>query len=374
LLIGVGADSNERATGLLTMSGSRAKTLAIQLRDICVAHIKPAIEGLEIQPFCMDELKDEWLVIAAIPPSTRKPHMSAFRQRTKFYVRVGNRKREMTYEEILQAFTAKNDQYFAQIISRLDHLSERPQTPLTSAELEESDWWEITNPKGLSDKLRLHFVNMIGKNRFFRLVAIPRSLQDYAAKLGDENVHRLLRNSVGRRDGWTTRAFPPLRRMPYGLETEKTDYHHVLLLNSGTLEFSTAVDSQFCWQQPAAAMEKHPRLYPHAVVEYPASFCREYLQLAAFLGMTSDITFQMEYRNIEGAILLPFRPGTFGFDIPFEPVQPWKKNDLVVPPRNVAYPFMPDEVAFSMVLNIYLSFGYTEEHIPFRTEDGKFEF
>lgn len=146
LLIGVEADAQERAAGFVMMTASRATTLAIQFRDVCAAHIKPAIEGLEIQPFCMDSPKDEWLVIVAMSPSSRKPHMSAFRQQTKFHIRVGNRRREMTYEEILQAFTARNDQYFAQIISRLDRLSEAPDVPLTLAELDEAEWWDITNP------------------------------------------------------------------------------------------------------------------------------------------------------------------------------------------------------------------------------------
>jgi hypothetical protein len=373
-LVGVEADSQERATGFVMMSASRAKTVAIQLRDICAAHIKPAIEGLEIQPFCMDESKDEWLVIVAMSPSSRRPHMSAFRQQTKFYIRFGNRRREMTYEEILQAFTAKNNQYFAQIISRLDSLSAVPANPLTPAELDEAEWWEITNPKDLSSKLRRDFTNTIGNNRFFRLVAIPKVLEDRAAKLVDAGVQQLLRDSIGRRSGWTTRALPPLRRTPSGIETEKVDYHHVRLLNNGALEFSTAIDQEFCWQQPVESMEKHPRLYPYPVVEFPVSFCREYFQLTNLLGITSEITFEMEYRNIEGAILLPYRPESLGFAMLMDPVNPWNKTNLILRPHAAANPFVPEEVAFSMVLDLYHSFGYEERHIPFRTQDGKFEF
>ena len=96
VFFGIETDSQERASGFVPMSGARAKALANQLRDTCGAHIKPTIENVEIQPFCLDDKKDEWLVIVVIPASARKPHMSAFRHQTKFFIRLGNAKRAMT--------------------------------------------------------------------------------------------------------------------------------------------------------------------------------------------------------------------------------------------------------------------------------------
>jgi hypothetical protein len=375
LLIGIQTDSQECARGFLPMHARHAKDLATQLRDLCAAHITPIIEGLEIQPFCLDNSKDEWLVIVAMPVSGRKPHMSAFRQQTKFSIRFGNRKREMTYEEILQAFTARNDQYFAQILSKLDSFTVSQTTkPLTEAELDEVEWWQITGHYDLSSKLRRDFSNRSGQNRFFRLVAIPTVLQDYAAKIGEASIQQLLLNSIGRRDGWTTRASPPIRRTRFGYESENIEFHHVRLLNNGALEFSTAIDQYFCWRQPPDSIEKHPRLYPYAVVEFPLSFCRQYLQIVSLLRVTSDVIFQMEYHNIEGAILLPFRPESVGYALPLEPVRAWDKKNLILKPQTAAYPFVPEEVTYSMLLDLYHSFGYEERHVPFRKPDGSFEF
>jgi len=91
-------------------------------------------------------------------------------------------------------------------------------------------------------------------------------------------------------------------------------------VKNGHLEFWTAIDEYFCWQQDPAEMNIHPRLYPYSVVEHPLSFLRLYRALVDFLQIHSDILFQMQYLNVKGAILLPYQPESIGFKNPFEPV------------------------------------------------------
>lgn len=281
----------------------------------------------------------------------------------------------MTYEEILQAFTSKNDHFFAHITSKLDEIasSSAKKEPLSFPDLEKSEWWQLSNALDLANKLKLEFTNRIGLRRFYRLTAIPSTIQDHMEKLARSEVRNLLLHPEGRDAGWLTAAFPPLIHSTIGLESTHSERHQVRLLNSGTLEFSTPVDDSFCWQQPSDSMKQHPRLYPYAVVEYPLSFCREYLRITELLELSGEVTFHLELYNIRNAVLLPFRPESLGYAMPTAAVRPIEKVDLFLKPATVSIPFSPDKVTLLLLLDLYRAFGYEEKHIPFRKQDGTFE-
>ena len=76
IIIGMEADDQERASALRPMVGDNAKKLASTLRDLAIAHIKPHIVQLEVHSFEMTSA--EWIVIAAVPDSQGKPHMSSY--------------------------------------------------------------------------------------------------------------------------------------------------------------------------------------------------------------------------------------------------------------------------------------------------------
>lgn len=98
IIVGVAADKQERASGLRPMTGDDAKKLADSLRDLAIAYIKPSIIQLEIRSF--EITSTEWIVIAGVPHSSEKPHMSSMQNGTRFTVRDGNRKRVMAHDEI----------------------------------------------------------------------------------------------------------------------------------------------------------------------------------------------------------------------------------------------------------------------------------
>lgn len=75
-VIGIGADQQERAHAVKPISADRAKNIAVQLRDLCAAHIKPAIEGFEVQPLLFDHGQDSWLVDCCNSSErTKAPHV-----------------------------------------------------------------------------------------------------------------------------------------------------------------------------------------------------------------------------------------------------------------------------------------------------------
>lgn len=233
-----------------------------------------------------------------------------------------------------------------------------------------ADVLELTDPNQLLRIMQQEFERRIGTARFFRITGTPSQVGTVLGSPDDRALARLLENPPGRDSGWIAKPLPPLRRNALGFENDRIDYQHMKFIRNGHLEFWTAIDRNFCWRQDEASFRKHPRLYPYAVVEYPVSFCRLYKQIAKHLGIQSNVIFQMQYLNIEGAILLPFRPDSIGFMHPMDPIKPAERNRLVFPKHTVTADFDPDPTSLQLVEELYYEFGYNREHIPFFDPTG----
>ena len=121
IIVGVQADDRERASRLQPMTGDDAKRLADALRDLAIAHIKPNVTQLEIQSFAITS--SEWIVIAVIPRSSDKPHMSSIHHGTRFMIRDGSRKREMAYDEIQKLFlNGPQQEILMQFVSQVEEI------------------------------------------------------------------------------------------------------------------------------------------------------------------------------------------------------------------------------------------------------------
>ena len=237
----------------------------------------------------------------------------------------------------------------------------------------ESDISEIMELRDTNQFLKLmqsEFEDRIDAAPFFRITATPSNLGEVVAPLNDRSLFQMLENPPGRDQGWTVRPLPPLRRNALGFENDRIDFHHLKFIRNGHLEFWTAIDRSFAWQQDEASFKQHPRLYPYPVVEHPLSFCRLYKKLVSHLNIRSDVIFQMQYVNIKGVILLPYRPESIGFMHPLQPIKPAERNRLVFPKHFVRYDFDPDLVAMELLEELYAEFGYSREHIPFFDPTG----
>jgi hypothetical protein len=236
-----------------------------------------------------------------------------------------------------------------------------------------ADLLDVREASDLRAMMQEDFERRIGQKRFFRVTATPVNLGQISVDLDDSRLFGLLLqppNPHGRRGGWDARPLPPLQRTSWGLENERIEFHHMKFIKNGHLEFWTAIDHFFCWQQDAVEMKDHPRLYPYAVVEHPLSFVRLYRALADYLNVDGDVDFQMQYLNIQGAILLPYQPESIGFMAPIDPIKPLVRERLLFQAKRFRKDFDPDLAALELIKDIYYEFGYGREHIPFFDETG----
>jgi hypothetical protein len=241
----------------------------------------------------------------------------------------------------------------------------------------EYDIADIIDVRETSQFLRMMqeiFEEQIGDQRFFRITGTPAAIGEIPADLDNPDLVALLThppNPHGRRGGWDARPLPPLKRTAIGFENERINFHHMKFIKNGHLEFWTAIDPYFCWQQDPGAMEEHPRLYPYAVVEHPLSFIRLYRALIDLLRIEDDVIFQMEYLNVKGAILLPYAPESLGFMAPMDPIKPLGRSRLVLPQKRFPRTFEPDPSALEIIKDLYYEFGYNRAHIPFFDHAGQ---
>ena len=142
IVVGI-EDKRDHAWHFKFMSQDEARRVSIKLKALAIQHIKPPIVPLEIVPFSMNDLADEWVVVVRIPEGQAKPHMSSFLGQTRFVLRDGNRNRSMTADEIQQAFLAGPQQSALASI----HTELRSVRALVEANaVGKRRWWRFRGP------------------------------------------------------------------------------------------------------------------------------------------------------------------------------------------------------------------------------------
>jgi hypothetical protein len=232
-----------------------------------------------------------------------------------------------------------------------------------------ADVLEIRDPNQLLKVMQAEFETKIGVAPFFRITGTSSDLKVLASP-NDRVLIHLLENPPGRESGWNVKPLPPLRRNALGFENDRIDFHHLKFIRNGHLEFWTKIDQSFAWMQDEASFKQHPRLYPYPVVEHPLSFCRLYKKLMEHLDIHCTAIFQMQYINVKGAILLPYRPESVGFMLAMDSIKPLERNRLVFPKHYFPYNLDPDLAALELVEDLYSEFGYGREQIPFFDPSG----
>jgi hypothetical protein len=268
-----------------------------KLRDVCAKYID---EPLAVFPTAVHAKSGENIVVLFVPKS-RSLRAVVFDDKTEFWKRIGVDKRPMSPAEIRARMNhAQNDDDLLRAQRRLaDDLTR---------------WNEITNREVLWEALDAQFKSTIGDAPYLRLTITPHGLRNGLVDISNQDLKTFIwYPTVGQREvGWNVRvgAFgSQIISDSIGLHSERTDVISIHLTRSGHLEFWAPIDpSLFCWLQPTDEYKKAPRLWPTAVVEFPASFLRFAKELYRRLKTDCEFSWRMEYRNIQGALLYPYLP------------------------------------------------------------------
>jgi hypothetical protein len=338
--------------------------------SLCHDHIRERIDGLEIKE---RNVKGNQLVLVRVPASSRIPHMVTFQNRTDFYCRYEDGKREMTLGEIRDLF--KKDSLslsLSKIEARLSELATRAIEEQTNSGL---DLVAIQDGNTLSIETLKRFSADIRRQPFFRIAATPESPKENLVDVNSPDIRNLIANPAGSRySGWNMRPEgQPIEIFSAGIYWGSKEFEHLELFNNGHMEFSTPLGEHFCWRQSEEEFRTNPTLYSYPVVEYPVTFLRLYRELVKLVGINCEILVDMSYANVRGYALLPHKPNTWGF-ITGDASKKQKDESIDILRRHYPADFDPDTVAYELIEKVFASFGLEKNKIPFRTSTGSFDF
>ena len=380
IIIGVRDDGKGRAQKFEPELVGDIEKLKNSIVNLCQDFISERVEGLEV---VSRNIKNNPLIIMRIPASDRIPHMVTYMNRTDFYIRYHDGKREMTVGEIREFF---NKDYFGQKLLKL----EMTVINLTK-KIEKKDYEDkliidtdiypqllfIKDGELLSQTALKRFETDSDSLPYFWISMTPKHPKVELINSDSEEIKEILRNPPGSRsNGWNmNNSYSPIKLFAEGLYTGEKEFRYLELFQNGHIEFKTPLDTHFCWRQSEQEFKQRPRLYPYPVTEYPTTFLRLYKALQDKLGIVDDFFINLYYRNVQGYILLPYRPGTFGFDYPITEHNIFDKRHFIIPKYEVNSNFPPDKVAYQLVKIFYAAFGLPEETIPFYNREKEvFEF
>jgi hypothetical protein len=217
----------------------------------------------------------------------------------------------------------------------------------------------------------------IGDLPAFYLSATPEALDRRAVEVERDEVRELFRQAPDSRlTGWVvTNRYADIERFGEGIRYRRAtlEIGVLELLTNGHMTYGCALGESFYWRQSAEEIARQPRLWPYAVIEYPLSFLKLFRAVADLSALREPFHIRLEYHSIRGHILPPGAPTQFGFIRGHEAV-PYPHQHLVLF-VTVGDRFDPERITYDLVQEIYATFGYGSEAIPFwDREHGRFDF
>jgi schlafen family protein len=370
LFIGIRDDGNGRAQ-VFANPGDTAR-ISRSIRDLCLEHIEPRIDGIELQERVVD---GHSLVIIRVPVSARTPHMITFQEGTHFWSRYQDGKRAMTYAEIHAAFTEDLlNRRLSGIEQTLGNMSQAGASGERREELmrliragDALARLSARTGNELSQVNADSFREMIGQRAAFYLSATPEVLDRHAVDVDRDDVRALFRQAPDSRlAGWiVTSRYADIERFAEGIRYRGhgLDVGALELLTNGHMTYACFLGETFYWKQSREEVARQPRLWPFAIIEYPLSFFKLFRAIGDIAGLQPPFHVRFEYHNIRGHILPPGAPTEFGF-IWGHLAAPYPNQDLIIP-ATAGGQLQPQVITYTLVRDVYAAFGYGPEFIPF---------
>lgn len=370
MIIGIRDDGKGRAIKYEPTLLGDVGNIAKAIPSLCQDHIRERIDGLEIRE---RNINGNPILVVRIPISSHTPHMVSFKNHTDFYSRYEKGKREMTYGEIKDAFMGEHVAIvLSRIQAQLSALSEQPveATPQSTQQL-----LVIKDGHNLAAVTYKRFSKEVGDNPFFRIAVTPASPKPDFIDPTSTTVKTLIEMPPSSRpSGWNMDLSPAeVELFGAGIKRGIKNYEYLELLKNAHMEFWKPIDEHFCHKQSDEEFKKHPTLYPYPVVEYPTTFLRLYSELIKKLPFKSDLLINMCYLNIKGYNLLPYAPGSIGFTF-HQTTKVYDEPHIILPEKRVQPDFDPDKTTYSLIEQVFNSFGLEAKMIPFFTNESVFKF
>jgi|GEM_PF-1730352 len=355
-------------------------------------YISERIEGLEVN---VKNINKNPLVIIRVPVSDRIPHMVTYQNKTDFYTRYHDGKREMTFGEIKEAFM--KDPTILKLSKfeiLLNTLFEDSKCKYTQNDIQSDDKIKkpMVKPINIDDeslpnislindgnivnyKTMEIFEQEVKERSYFRISVTPKNAKTNLIDVNDKKIKHLFENPPESREfGWNMKiSYSNLKRYSEGIFLGDKKYSYLELLTNGHMEFWKTIDMTFCWKQSEEEFKIKPRMYPYPVVEYTVSFLRLYKSIIDYVEIEDDLYFSIAYKNIKGFFLYPGSPNSYKYHL--YKMEPYPKLNFKIREDILKSDYNPDKVTFNILSRLYGAFGYTDDAIPFyNKEENKFFF
>ena len=374
ILIGV-QEKNGIAKGFFSVPDPDKITRSIN--SVCLQSIEPRIRNLEVKTRSFEWAgKDITIVIIHIPPSDLRPHGFRWKGSTNFVKRYGNHTREYPMSELDEAFSARHySPIIGQINDRLDTILSHIRQGRRSSMSSQEDALEQQEVEDLLHLMKLRFEETISDEPYYRILAVPTTLNSDAISTQEQELYTILQEPQNvRRTGF---GFIGVERIENSLEGIKGidvfDYE-VIILKNGFLELRQPLSSdQFQWFREDRGFSADSKwLYPYAVCELPVTFMKLVTAIYSAVDIDSKIIVQQEYHNLNGFLLVGGHPSNPLFGRIEEHQRVYTQPHAIGGQRTIEPEFVPDQVAYDLVKEIYASFGLTEDLIPLFDADHNF--
>lgn len=374
ILIGV-SEEDKVAKGFFTVpDGDR---IAQSINGICLQHIDPHIQNLEVglKSFQWNG-KNIKLVIIRVPPSGTRPHSFTWKGSTNFVKRYGDHTREYPISELVQdLLELRYPPIIGQIDSKLDAILRNMGQDRRSSMSPQDDALEQEDVKDLLCLMKLRFQEATSGKPYYRILAVPETLNLHAVSTQDDRIRALLRDPPDRRyANFGVTGFQEISSTAEGISAPDTSRGGMTLLRNGLIEVRCPLSgsSQFQWRRNDFEIPTTWWLYPHVVCEFPVTFLRLVKAIYAYSRINSRVLIQQEYHNLTEFTLIGGHPASTFFGLLPVGQGVYEQSQPIISKRTVNPDFVSDHVAYDLVKEVYDSFGLNYGDIPDFDEDDNF--
>ena len=380
IFIGV-QEKNKIAQGFFTVDNP--DKIVESINSVCLESIEPRIQNLEVQRRSLKwNGRNITLVIIHIPPSDLRPHSFVWKNFTHFVKRYGNHIREYPMSELEVAFSARHyPPVIDQINDRLDAILSNTQQSRRSPISPGENALEQEEAKDLLHLMKLRFEEVVLDEPYYRILAVPTTLNPEAVSTQAQEIHAILRNPPNvRRTGFGFRGVKRINSSSEGImgldvwDPQDVGNYNIVILKNGFLELRSPLSSiLFQWFKEESGISADSKwLYPYAVCELPVTFMKLVKAIYSAVDIDSKIIVQQEYHNLSGFLLVGRHPSNPLFARVEEFQHVYTHSDAIGMQQTIEPEFVPDQAAYDLVKEVYASFGLTEDLIPLFDENHNF--